>query len=48
MRVIDYEEARRKFKDEDLVSIESMGFSWKLPWKTVKEDVKTGWATLYE
>jgi hypothetical protein len=35
-----------KFKDEDCVAVEAMGFSWRLPWKTVKKDVESGLAQL--
>jgi hypothetical protein len=38
----------KKFKDDDYVRIESMGFTWVLPWRTVKKDVESGFATFIE
>lgn len=32
---------------EELVSVDSMDCSWKLPWKTVREDAISGFAAVY-
>lgn len=30
------------------VVVEAMGFTWRLPWRTVKADVESGFAILME
>jgi hypothetical protein len=34
--------------DDTLVRVEAMDFTWVLPWRTVREDVRSGFATFLE
>ena len=41
-------EAPKERDPEEIVAVEAMGFSWRLPWKTVRTDVESGFAVLIE